>query len=324
MQYWKEISMQSKSDQVSKKPLLQNSRLFRMVQDYFEPTSNDIGRLNRVNKGFNAFFNTYYQTAQLMKYIAAGNQQLMVNMISNHPELLTQRVSMLIGNMKLVKVSPFDLILWTMDVRYMGEAILNAIHASQEGEAIRTTLLLQYGDRLSRPGISYRRNNHPYTEPHFNYSAYANALQSYIDTYDSRNTEECMAAWLNIGIMQRDLPVHIRQHYCDSEVPFTSDASFQKPQFNRSLRILDLDNCEFEEWTDELEGLGTKFAISYHTLGETPCAAKLSYCPTAEMVQRDLDAFNKLIKTRLDDETHLIQELRIPVSKLANPSNASI
>ncbi|KTD82934.1 hypothetical protein [Legionella waltersii] len=313
--------MQSKSDQVSKKTQLQNNRLFRLVQDYFDPLSKDTGRLNRVNKEFNGFFNNYYQTARLMKSIASGNQQLMTNMISNHPELLTQKVSMLVGNMSLKKVSPFEFILWTMDVRYMGAAILNAIHASPDGDAIRNTLLLQYSDRLSRPGISYRKNNTPYTEQYFDYAAYANALQSYIDNYDARTEEECMAAWLRIGIMQRDLPTYIRQHYCDSEVPFTPEASFQSPEFNRNLRVLNLENNEFEEWTDELEDLGTTFAISYHTMGETPCAAKLSYCPTAEMVQRDLDAFKKLIKTRLNDENLLIQLLKTPGCKLVSDSN---
>ena len=80
-------------------------------------------------------------------------------------------------------------------------------------------------------GLGYSQGGLEHRSAHFDLTPLKNALQQYVDSYDNwereNNLDAMRAAWMEVGILQRDLPVHVVNEYCHPDRSF-----FPRPEFN--------------------------------------------------------------------------------------------
>lgn len=159
------------------------------------------------------------------------------------------------GGRTFKNISAFQYALWAKDFKMM-EMMLKCIPVGEEGDAIRTELLGQYEQvtipRYQGGGLTY---THTYERPkvdaagipikdasgnwdcetvteerwgnHFDITPLLNAYQDCDTHFDARTWPQRDACWIKtIGTLQRLLPIHILQRYCDPDIPFHPLPSF--------------------------------------------------------------------------------------------------
>jgi len=94
-------------------------------------------------------------------------------------------------------------------------------------------------------GLSYQQNGAEHRTPHFDLTPLKEAYQRYLSNfnawYAANKWRAIAAAWLAVGLAQRDVPVHVAQEYC------RPDRSFHPcPEFNEASlpRVLTFTNWE--------------------------------------------------------------------------------
>ncbi|VEB35688.1 SidC homolog [Legionella sainthelensi] len=117
-------------------------------------------------------------------------------------------------------------------------------------------------------GLVYQQREETHRSVHFDFTPLKNALQQYVDGYDTwrkdKNWDAMGAAWMRVGIAQRDVPAHIAHEYCRPDRSF-----WPLPEFNEATlpRILIFNN--FNTGRDEFwfpsgssnSGFGFDFAV---------------------------------------------------------------
>ena len=102
-------------------------------------------------------------------------------------------------------------------------------------------------DEIERPdaatgqpvGLVYSQGGLEHRSAHFDLRPLKDALQRYVDGYDNwyrtRNLDAMRAAWMEIGILQRDLPVHVLNEYCHPDRSFSPPPEFNEETLPRSV-----------------------------------------------------------------------------------------
>ncbi len=154
-------------------------------------------------------------------------------------------------------ITAFEYALWAKDFKML-EMMLGCIPATAEGDRIRAGLLEQY-EQVTAPiyaggGLTYEltydrptqdANDIPikdaagiwqttpvtevHTENHFNVTPLIDAYLDYDAKFDApgRTWDHRDACWIKIiGTLQRLLPIHLLQRYCDPDTPFAPMPSF--------------------------------------------------------------------------------------------------
>lgn len=151
-------------------------------------------------------------------------------------------------------ITAFEYALWAKDFK-MIEMMLGCIPETPEGDKIRAQLLEQY-KHVTAPtyaggGLTYTHTyDRPnldasgipdgtgtsvtkvHTENHFDITPLCDAYQDYDTNFNARTWAQRDAYWTKfIGKLQRLLPVHVLQRYCDPNTPF-----YPLPQFNSGFK----------------------------------------------------------------------------------------
>ena len=253
-------------------------------------------------------------TNKLFALAGSAEQDKMEVILRKHPELLSVYAPLKdISGRVFNNITVFQHALWTGDVRYMANMMLDCLQNHEEGESIRVELLRQYEEFMEN-GLSYELNGKSYQEKQFSLQPLIDALTAYVENYNNWTYEECCAHWCTqVGISQTLLPAHIRHHYCDSEESFWDNPTFTKEKFTRSLTFYNFIQSSHSLWTESLVGLGFKFGISGGVERSGPaCVRQGSGCGA----RRDLAATEALCKVRTGDLPLLIQRLQNPIQNL--------
>ncbi len=178
------------------------------------------------------------------------------DILLQYPDLLLEKGTITDwGGRTFKDISAFQYALWAKDFKML-EMMLNSIPVGEEGDAIRTELLRQYEQviipRYQGGGLTYM---HTYERPkvdaagipikdasgnwdcetvteerwgnHFDITPLLNAYKDYDTHCDARTLPQRDACWIKvIGTLQRSLPIHILQRYCDPDIPFYPLPSF--------------------------------------------------------------------------------------------------
>jgi len=92
-------------------------------------------------------------------------------------------------------------------------------------------------------GLSYQQNGAAHQSPHFNLNPLKDTLQAYVTGYDAwyaaSNWRALHAAWMAVGLVQRDVPVHVAQEYCRPDRSFDPCPEFNEASLPRVLSIYD-------------------------------------------------------------------------------------
>lgn len=250
---------------------------------------------------------------KLIEYIISGNQDKAKELLTLHPHLASQRHTFTDWSGRTFKnCSLFQFILWGLDVRYMGNMVLDCLPENEEGEAIRIKLMEQ-AQELETQGLTYTFKHKTYREKHFSFEPIKSSLNTYVENHATwTRAERVHHCHKVIGKEQAMLPTHVRQHYCDPKVPFYPTPKFTQEKFTRSLNFYNVLRKKFEVWDNKLEGLGTQFSMSRWS--HTECNAG---CDVLRRVyETDLMALSTLEKVRTETDLPLLMErLKTPIRK---------
>ncbi|MCL9684544.1 hypothetical protein [Legionella maioricensis] len=281
---------------------------------FFKDNSPDLRNTALVNKTFNGFFQSRYKVGLLLGYVAEGNQDMAEKILSAYPELLLERGTVIDpSGRKFTNITAFELILWTLDVRYMGQMMINCIPQNEEGEMLRKELLTQYERFEKKGGVTYEYKGQTHTEKYFNFEPLLNALKTYSENLTLWTHEQGKNYWCTVvGRLQRDLPTHVRQHYCAPDEPFYPLPQFDQGEFNRTLNIQNCVTDEEQIWNEELDAkLGIDFGIEgakIWDIGTEDAACRVR----AVDVNHDLAALTRLREVRMQDCALLKEQLECP------------
>lgn len=128
--------------------------------------------------------------------------------------------------------SAYEYAYWAKDThmcrmleRYMDDA-------TKELMLARINEIERIDETTGKPiGLKYQQNGAEHRSAHFDLTPLITALQEYVNGYDewftARNWAAMKAAWMKVGMAQRDVPAHVAQEYCRPDRSF-----FPLPSFN--------------------------------------------------------------------------------------------
>ena len=111
-------------------------------------------------------------------------------------------------------------------------------------------LMLERCEAIEATGLTYEQGGNVIEHStHFDMTPLQTALRYYIDGYaawnDDNDDDAIKAAWMAVGMAQRDVPVHVANEYCRSDRSFDPMPAFNEETLPRNLK--------FYNWTTGLE-----------------------------------------------------------------------
>lgn len=192
-----------------------------------------------------------------------GAQDEMKELLKQHPEdLLVYSPLRDISGAEFLRITLFKHALWTKDVRYMTNMMLDCLPKNALGEQIRLKLVEQYKELMADGVVYYLHGVMHANERHFNLQPLITVLRTYVENYNHWTEEQREEHWCTVvGLAQTLIPAHIRHHYCDPEEAFWNRPDFKKPKLKRSLEIYNWIVKKSQLWAEGLVGLGSDFGI---------------------------------------------------------------
>ena len=177
------------------------------------------------------------------------------DLLKQSPEFLLERGDITDwGGRTFKHITAFEYALWAKDFKML-EMMLSCIPNTFDGDEIRAALLEQYNQvkapieagggliytlTYDRPNLDARGIPIPdptdnsltptylttsvteiHTENHFNVTSLLTAYQDYDTNFNMRSWQKRDSCWIKIiGTLQRLLPIHLLQRYCDPDTPF--------------------------------------------------------------------------------------------------------
>lgn len=245
-----------------------------------------------------------------------GAQDEMELILRQHPEdLLAYRPLRDISGAVFESISLFKHAIWTKDVFYMANMMLDCLPQNAWGEEIRLKLVDQYKELITNGVVYHLHGIRHENESHFSLQPLITALRTYQENYKNWTEENKNVHWRTVvGLEQTKLPAHIRHHYCDPEEDFQGTPNFKKPKLKRSLQIYIWTENKSQLWSEAaLIGLGKEFGI----YGPTPSHSMPWADKHGVNYNGNLEALEALDKVRSEvDMPALIERLHTPILNL--------
>ena len=132
--------------------------------------------------------------------------------------------------------------------------------------------MLEKVKAIDTVGLSYEQGGQVVEHSnHFDMTPLKTALQNYVNGFDAwdaaDNYDAMKAAWMRVGLAQRDLPVHVINEYCRLDRSFhpLSDSTFNEDNLPRILTYYNFNTCSaaplFPLVVSGSSGLGLDFAL---------------------------------------------------------------
>lgn len=130
--------------------------------------------------------------------------------------------------------------------------------------------MLKRCEAIEEHGLRYSQNGTECCTRHFDLTPLKQALQNYIDGYDNwyntNNWTALAAAWMRVGVEQRDIPVHVVNEYCRKDRSFDPLPTFREDKLPRELTFYNVNTGQhdvplFPLVISDSSGLGVDFAL---------------------------------------------------------------
>ena len=222
----------------------------------------DMALLARTSTYYYGLFQPELRAARLLLFVARGQQDQAHTMLGQFPELLLKcgDVTEYSGR-TFKKITAYEYAYWAKDTHMCRMLETHMDNATKD-------VMLKRINAMKRAGLTYEQHGEVRNSKHFDFTPLKTALDSYIQGYDNwvaaGDWPAMDAAWLAVGLAQRDMPVHVVNEYCHPNRSFDPI-----PAFNESLPR----NLTFYNFTTGREhalfplvvsadaGLGINFAV---------------------------------------------------------------
>ncbi len=257
-----------------------------------------------------------FKINQLLWYVVSGEQVKAEEMLKQNPKYLLKRGSVIdMSGRHFNNITPFELVLWNMDVRYMAGMMLKCIPENEDGIEIRKKLLLQFDD-VEENGVSYTLKGKKYKESHFSYQPLIDALNRYSYLYfcyyypvfgdeeEDLDEDSVTRFWCeDVGSEQLMLTIEGRNQYCHLTRSLYGDIlpTFDEEVLGRNLKFSSMGEDKELVWDSRLVGLGTNFAILRDEVDKALCTDLNQDPGESRYSSKDGIAIERLSKVRTQD-----------------------
>jgi len=259
--------------------------------------------------------------SSLLSFVAKGSQVKAETLIQKNPGLLLKTGdTMDYSGRAFNNVTAFQLALWYKDA-YMCKMILHNVPGDSTGEAIRVALIEQY-KMLEEKGLTYTLDDTSHCDHCYDFTPLIDALKLYSERYDdwvaAGDWPEVEEHWCEeVGSLQREVPAHVAQEYCNPTRATDSHQRilFDQEQLHRSFHLYNYRANEEMVWfplkSDDMKGLGHDIGILWEAGGGGRWAKRLSN--GQDPGAADLAAMEALDRVRTEDIRQLIETLMASV-----------
>lgn len=258
-----------------------------------------------------------YFLDDLMNAVMTGNQERAEKIIHANPRVLLQRGSVTDpAGREFSGITAFQYALWAGDIKHMALMMVECILCTEYQEEMCRQLSGQI-EALEQKNIIYSFKGKSWQESHFNLLPLISGLTAYVDDFFNVCVKKRKQLWCSaVGSCQTDLPIYIRQHYCNLDYPFDY-AVFGKKKFIRTLRYQNefiAAKNEEDGWLGVPDGLGRDYAIAGSRHAEDSMwgvhSAKATRLASYDHARDDLSAlqgFVKSVKVNLSSLKNLLE-----------------
>lgn len=260
--------MQEKNDDFIN--LLPPEMVVKIIEDYLNP--------NELVKAALASKETFFVNAQrklalnkkaheLSTDVAHGKQaeveQLLIKLpIVKAQQLLLTSVPFTDYSGRTFHCTAYEYAYWAKDT-HMCRML------EQQMDADTKTSMLKRCEAIEKDGLTYKQHGEIKNSKHFKFKPLKTALTHYVQGYNSwSNTGDytaMKAAWMAVGLAQRDVPVHVINEYCRPDRSFDPRPEFDEPTLPRVLTYYDYRSGEntavFPLVVPDSAGLGVDCAL---------------------------------------------------------------
>lgn len=134
-------------------------------------------------------------------------------------------------------------------------------------DADTKTSMLKRCEAIEKVGLTYKQHGIKVKgSKHFDFTPLKTALSIYVQGSYTENYTAMEAAWMAVGLAQRDAPVHIINEYCRPDRSFETRPEFNEPTLPRVLAYYDFRTGRikslFPLLFSDSSGLGVDFALA--------------------------------------------------------------
>ena len=253
-----------------------------------------------------------YQLRTFLHDVAKGKQDIAQNLLTDNPKrteaLLLSEGTFTDYSGRTFHCTAYEYAYWAKDTHMcrMLEAHMDSDMKAQ---------ILERVEKIERDGLSYHQHGKPFQSPHFDFTLLKDALDNYVKGYDNweqtSNWDAMKAAWMQVGLAQRDVPAHVAQEYCRRDRSFSPLPSFNEGSLLRGLTFYNGTTDNDGSWFPLLVvagGLGFDFALGRGGWGRVVGGSRVR----GVAAEVDFAAVNRLDEVRTVDLTQSRENLSRP------------
>jgi hypothetical protein len=200
----------------------------------------------------------------LLWNVATGGQDKAEKIVDMHPELQLVRGTITDYSGRTFKdITAYEYAYWAKDTHMcrMLERYMNAETKAQ---------MLKNCEDIEKHGLNYEQYGvEVQGSKHFDFTPLKKALQNYANGYDNWESRQdwpsMEEAWMEVGIAQCDVPVHVANEYCRKDRSFDPGPEFNKDKLPRVLKFYNFRTDKDELWFPLVisgsSGLGVDFGL---------------------------------------------------------------
>jgi hypothetical protein len=168
-------------------------------------------------------------------------------------------------------------------------------------------------------GLSYQQNGALHRSPHFDFTPLIEAYQRYLDGFGAwfaaSHWRAIDAAWLAVGLAQRDVPVHVAQEYCRPDRSFYPCPEFNEVSLPRVLSFYYFGNVRTWFPAERLGADGAETWAARRGRGaHAGVDGRYMALAVVSLAQIDLAAMTRLDEVRTDQLTQSREYLQSPAT----------
>ena len=207
------------------------------------------------------------QLRDVLNHVARGEQAELEHLLQSSPEaapqLLLAAGAFTDYSGRTFNCTAYEYAYWAKDTH-----MCRMLEAHMD-ENTKATMLVKV-TAIDTVGLTYEQHGRVVEHStHFDMTPLKTALQNYVNGFDAWDTaynyDAMVAAWMQVGLAQRDLPVHVVNEYCRPDRSFRPLPAFNEDKLPRVLTYYNfnsaLDVPLFPLVVSGRSGLGVDFAL---------------------------------------------------------------
>ena len=227
--------------------------------------------LARTSKGYYGLFSQHIHAAKCLMLVAHGDQTAADEMLRRNPKLLLERTNVTDYSGRTFKnITPYEYAYWAKDTHMCRMLERHMDDKTKAYMLERINVIEGIDTATGQPvGLVYSQRGLEHRSAHFDLTPLKDALQRYVDGYDNwvraNNWAALEGAWMEVGILQRNMPVHVLNEYCYPDRSFSPPPEFNEETLPRSVSFYNYNTSReqalFPLVVSDTAGLGIEFAL---------------------------------------------------------------